>query len=114
MKEIKGRTLYACDFCGKRFQMKHHCLYHEVHKCFKNPENRHKCLENGGCRNLERKYKKTTEYNYDKSEYEFNFTTFECAVTGIEMYTYRLKDKLRPVIGGTRMPLQCDNYKENQ
>lgn len=111
MKELKNRTLYACDHCGKRYQTKRGCLYHEQYKCIKNPNNQHKCFEN--CKHLVRETKTETNYDYLGGEHEWSYNTFLCAITDEQMHTFRLSEKhnLYYVLNSVRMPLECDNYE---
>lgn len=41
MKEFKG---YKCDFCGKKYEVRHACERHE-NACKKNPENDRACFK---------------------------------------------------------------------
>lgn len=111
MKIIPNRTLYACDHCGKRYQIKSACLYHEQHKCYRNPNNQHICFDN--CKFFKQIEEETTQSNYDGSEYQFKYKTFWCEKHHQEMYSYRINDKhfLKPFIGGVRMPLDCSKYE---
>jgi len=112
MKELTNTTIYACEFCGKWYKRKHHCLHHETYRCYQNPNNQHKCLE--GCKHLQ--VLEETEYWYDYSgnENEFKYKTFKCALSDEEMYTYRLTPnmKLKQFVGGKRMPIKCYFYEK--
>lgn len=111
MKILTNRTLYACSFCGKKYQSSSACLYHEEHKCHANPNNQHICFET--CKHLERIESSTTEYGYTGAETEMKFKTFRCKKHDQEMYSFRLSKRhfLKPFIGGIRMPLDCSDYE---
>ena len=110
MKELTNTTIYACEFCSKWYKRKHHCLHHEAHRCFQNPNNQHKCLE--GCKHLQVFNK--TEYWVDfAGEHEFTHKDFKCAKYDVEMYTYRLHPNMKvyQFINSIRMPLKCHLYE---
>lgn len=47
---MRETQAYACDYCGKLYRQKHHCLWHE-RVCCKNPQNQTKCFD---CKYLDR------------------------------------------------------------
>lgn len=106
MKEIHNITLYSCDFCGKKYRRKHDCLRHET-KCSKNPKNKHKCFY---CVSLEKR--ECSEPCYDYSKYYFNYHSFFCTKKDVELYSYKLTDRLKPFIGGELMPNECDLFED--
>ena len=113
MKEIPNITLYACDHCGKKYQRKHHCAHHEQYMCRKNPNNQHACFCGADCDHLKREKETEYLYHYNGSEAEMNYTTFRCAKTDEEMYTYRMHERraLYQFVSGKRMPIKCKHFE---
>lgn len=100
------KKVYTCDFCKKHTLSASSTSRHEKY-CQNNPTNRHACFN--WCKHLIRERK--NDYGYARR------TTFNCGVTGKEMYSFQLEKKqsLYPytkMLKGERMPLQCDLYKE--
>lgn len=117
MKESQ-KTVYKCDHCGKNYLVKRFALRHESF-CKKKPENMHKCFEY--CEHLIKGIESyTTSDTYPETP--VNRVTFQCAKTGNFMYSF-MAEKLKIVptyndydaVGRTysRMPLECDLYKDS-
>jgi len=116
MKEITNVTLYACSFCGRKFQRKHFAIYHEAYKCVKNPNNHHKCFAGYGCKNLNR------EDCTIEPKYGAGYTVgvnFYCALhEEKEMFTFKQNKRRRFFVeniskDAIRMPTECGDYIEN-
>lgn len=106
MITIQNTTLYKCEYCRKKYEVKSACENH-IPYCPKNPENKHKCFQ--GCANLIK-----TEKRVDIGDSwgrEPLCTFFTCKVTGVEMYSY-IAERLGLGIAleGERMPLKCESY----
>ena len=113
MKALTNKTIYACDHCGKKYIAANQCKYHEAHKCWENPNNKHKCFFGNGCKNLVKGTREFSEVHYCETVY--NYDTFFCRVSEQEMYSYRLSNRM-PIYqwcDGERMPLECEHYEEN-
>jgi len=114
MKIQTGVTLYRCDHCNKRYQVKNACEKHERF-CGKNPINHHACLT---CEHL---CKTVEEIEVDEYSNEWNtviskqikVTTFTCKALDKQLYSFRALAKNlveRFGIEGELMPLKCDSY----
>lgn len=117
MKIKENVTLYICEHCNKKYQVKKACEKHEIY-CFKAPDNYHKCFQH--CKHL---IKEVEIYDignhYDGSEFYQKRCGFKCAVTGQYMYSFIAErtdnipvyneyiEESREYI---RMPLECDLY----
>jgi hypothetical protein len=117
MKIKENVTLYICDHCGKKYQVKNAAIIHEQF-CFRNPVNTHKCFEH--CDHL---IKGKEIFAFDDhpmgGEFSVSRTSFQCGISGKYMYSFIAeKRNIVPVYNDVeesreyeRMPLQCDDYK---
>jgi hypothetical protein len=110
--KIQVKKVYYCEFCNKHSLSAGSLSRHEKY-CKNNPANAHKCFE--FCRHLHR----TKEpFHNGGGEIVGSRKYFECLVTGIQLYSFHLEKRssLHPYSnitkGLTRMPLECDKYKE--
>lgn len=116
MIEIPNVTLYACSHCGRKFMRKHLAVYHEQHKCQKNPNNDHICFEGHGCKFLEKQDCIVGEDDFG-NEYTSG-TNFYCTKhDGQELFTYRQSKRKRFFLenisaDALRMPIDCADYIE--
>lgn len=116
MKEFT-KKVWACDFCKKKYFVKHACEKHEKF-CFKNPANKHKCFED--CVFL--KISKDDEFQVELiGEYHESVRgrkAYKCTAHNNMMFTCVAErkgtiDYLRQDHGDDifRMPAECSDYK---
>lgn len=113
MKVLENKTLYKCDFCNKKYQVKRFAEHHEKH-CGRNPPNQHKCFQE--CKFLEKQKEK-----YDSGDDYYNEpimrekTIFICKHSGNRMYSYIAERKglVSHQEDAIRMPLECGDFKSS-
>jgi hypothetical protein len=96
------RINYICDYCHKRYVMKHAAEWHEKH-CTKNPANNHLCYQ--GCKHFQ------TERNCDGS------STYICKKKNVYMYGCGAERRRHARVieeADIRMPTKCDDYGLNE
>lgn len=82
MKEKHNVTLYSCDFCNIKMQIKNAMIRHEK-VCTKNPDNFIAC---SGCNNCQEVKKDILIYNAYYGEYQREVKSFFCKALEKNMY----------------------------
>lgn len=111
-------TLYKCDFCKKKLQVKHAMAKHEKY-CYGRPENQSMCT---GCRHLEEIKVEYTTYDnaYDEDgprEVTRTSKGYHCKKLDKLMYHIGavkkgLVDKYPETFEGReRMPSECEHFQ---
>lgn len=100
-------TVYKCDYCRKKYLVKHACARHEKY-CPKNPNNQHIC---SSCPHL---IKTKEEVDID-SYHRISVTAFFCEKLKKDMHSYVAERIGHISVGDTeRMPLQCHAHPDTE
>ena len=120
MKILENITLYKCEYCGKKYQLKHFCELHEK-RCPSNPDNYMACI------NCENAVKKEMifikEVAYFSENYGVGFTdeerkinAFWCNAKNHWIYPATkcnnpiLQENIIDEIKNEPMPKECNNF----
>lgn len=117
MITIENTTIYKCEHCRKKYEIKRHCEAHEL-KCVKNPENFIRCID---CAHSE---KRTMNYNkwipcliYGEKESDAQIEAYWCTQKKHWVYPHTKVNNpifahdIEREIPNEPMPKECDMYK---
>lgn len=117
MRVKENITLYICEHCKKRYEVKPAAERHELY-CFRNPANFHACFKH--CKHLIKDKEKFDEDPHGGwATTDMERVSFQCAITKQFMYSFVAERRnCVPVYNDweedreyIRMPLECEHYE---
>ena len=116
MKVIENVTLYKCDYCAKKYQIKHFCEKHEL-RCSLNPINYMRCID---CTFAEKKQMDFIKWVpciiHGEQEEESSIMAFWCSKKEHWIYPPTKvsnpirQDNIEGEIKNEPMPSECDDF----